>query len=83
VLHAVAPRRAECEFPECQKKNKKNKKKYLRPGGLVRGTADGNESPRHGMPLSSEHDAKVVILGASGVGKTCIGLRFVKNQFIP
>mmetsp|Transcript_23296 Transcript_23296/g.64054 ORF Transcript_23296/g.64054 Transcript_23296/m.64054 type:complete len:200 (-) Transcript_23296:218-817(-) len=34
------------------------------------------------MSLSSEHDAKVVILGASGVGKTCIGLRFVKGQFV-
>jgi len=31
---------------------------------------------------SSKHDAKVVILGASGVGKTCIGVRFVKDQFV-
>jgi len=30
----------------------------------------------------SKHDAKVVILGASGVGKTCIGVRFVKDQFV-
>eukprot|EP00965_Chrysotila_dentata_P247279 6207652-Pleurochrysis_carterae.AAC.6 len=28
------------------------------------------------------HDAKVVLLGASGVGKTCIGVRFVKEQFV-
>jgi small GTP-binding protein len=27
-------------------------------------------------------DFKVVILGASGVGKTCLGLRFVKDQFV-
>jgi len=27
-------------------------------------------------------DYKVVILGASGVGKTCLGLRFVKDQFV-
>ena len=27
-------------------------------------------------------DAKLVILGASGVGKTCIGLRFVKDTFV-
>jgi hypothetical protein len=27
VLHAVAPRRAVCEFPECRKKKKKKKKK--------------------------------------------------------
>ena len=32
---------------------------------------------------ASKQDAKVVILGASGVGKTCIGLRFVKDQFVP
>lgn len=32
--------------------------------------------------MSSKHDAKVVILGASGVGKTCLGLRFVKDQFV-
>ena len=32
--------------------------------------------------MSSRHDAKVVILGASGVGKTCLGLRFVKDQFV-
>ena len=31
---------------------------------------------------SSKHEAKVVILGASGVGKTCIGVRFVKDQFV-
>ena len=30
----------------------------------------------------SKHDYKVVILGASGVGKTCLGLRFVKDQFV-
>jgi small GTP-binding protein len=30
----------------------------------------------------SKHDAKIVILGASGVGKTCLGLRFVKDQFV-
>ncbi|KAJ1630622.1 ras-related protein rab-31-like protein [Pavlovales sp. CCMP2436] len=29
------------------------------------------------------HDAKVVVLGGSGVGKTCIACRFVKNQFAP
>ena len=28
------------------------------------------------------NDYKVVILGASGVGKTCLGLRFVKDQFV-
>ena len=33
-------------------------------------------------PMSSKHDAKLVILGASGVGKTCLGLRFVKDQFV-
>ena len=32
--------------------------------------------------MSSKHDAKLVILGASGVGKTCLGLRFVKDQFV-
>lgn len=32
--------------------------------------------------MSSKHDAKIVILGASGVGKTCLGLRFVKDQFV-
>ena len=32
--------------------------------------------------MSSRHDAKLVILGASGVGKTCLGLRFVKDQFV-
>jgi len=32
--------------------------------------------------MSNKHDAKVVILGASGVGKTCLGLRFVKDQFV-
>ena len=31
--------------------------------------------------VMSKHDAKIVILGASGVGKTCIGLRFVKDPF--
>ena len=31
---------------------------------------------------SSNHEAKVVILGAAGVGKTCIGARFVKDQFV-
>lgn len=30
----------------------------------------------------SKQDYKVVILGASGVGKTCLGLRFVKDQFV-
>ena len=35
-----------------------------------------------GMSGAAKHDAKVVILGASGVGKTCIGLRFVKDQFV-
>ena len=35
-----------------------------------------------GISNASKHDAKVVILGASGVGKTCIGLRFVKDQFV-
>jgi len=29
-----------------------------------------------------KQDYKVVILGASGVGKTCLGLRFVKDQFV-
>mmetsp|Transcript_1333 Transcript_1333/g.4225 ORF Transcript_1333/g.4225 Transcript_1333/m.4225 type:complete len:203 (-) Transcript_1333:16-624(-) len=32
--------------------------------------------------MSSKQDAKVVILGASGCGKTCLSLRFVKDQFI-
>lgn len=32
-------------------------------------------------PSQGKSDAKVVILGASCVGKTCIGLRFVKDQF--
>jgi len=41
------------------------------------------QSRRGVMPLQAKHDAKVVILGASGVGKTCIGLRFVKDQWIP
>mmetsp|Transcript_17384 Transcript_17384/g.46939 ORF Transcript_17384/g.46939 Transcript_17384/m.46939 type:complete len:204 (-) Transcript_17384:563-1174(-) len=31
----------------------------------------------------ARHDAKVVVLGSSGVGKTCIACRFVKNQFAP
>ena len=31
---------------------------------------------------SYRSDYKVVILGASGVGKTCLGLRFVKDQFV-
>ena len=31
---------------------------------------------------SKRYDAKLVILGASGVGKTCLGLRFVKDQFV-
>jgi len=31
---------------------------------------------------SQRQDFKVVILGASGVGKTCLGLRFVKDQFV-
>ena len=31
---------------------------------------------------SKSNDYKVVILGASGVGKTCLGLRFVKDQFV-
>jgi len=31
---------------------------------------------------SRSTDYKVVILGASGVGKTCLGLRFVKDQFV-
>lgn len=31
---------------------------------------------------TSRFDAKLVILGASGVGKTCLGLRFVKDQFV-
>jgi len=31
---------------------------------------------------ASRYDAKLVILGASGVGKTCLGLRFVKDQFV-
>ena len=30
----------------------------------------------------SKQDYKVVILGASGVGTTCLGLRFVKDQFV-
>lgn len=32
---------------------------------------------------AARHDAKVVVLGSSGVGKTCIACRFVKNQFAP
>ena len=32
--------------------------------------------------MSKQQDHKVVILGASGVGKTCLGLRFVKDQFV-
>ena len=31
---------------------------------------------------ASKYDAKLVILGSSGVGKTCLGLRFVKDQFV-
>lgn len=31
---------------------------------------------------TERYDAKLVILGASGVGKTCLGLRFVKDQFV-
>jgi small GTP-binding protein len=34
------------------------------------------------MTSSYRTDYKVVILGASGVGKTCLGLRFVKDQFV-
>lgn len=34
------------------------------------------------MTAVSKQDYKVVILGASGVGKTCLGLRFVKDQFV-
>ncbi|KAL1496750.1 hypothetical protein AB1Y20_014340 [Prymnesium parvum] len=33
-------------------------------------------------PSAARYDAKLVILGASGVGKTCLGLRFVKDQFV-
>ena len=35
------------------------------------------------MQAAARHDAKVVVLGSSGVGKTCIACRFVKNQFAP
>jgi small GTP-binding protein len=35
-----------------------------------------------GMAAGARQDYKVVILGASGVGKTCVGLRFVKDQFV-
>ena len=34
------------------------------------------------MAAPMRQDYKVVILGASGVGKTCLGLRFVKDQFV-
>ena len=33
-------------------------------------------------PPVLKHDAKLVILGSAGVGKTCLGLRFVKDQFV-
>jgi small GTP-binding protein len=35
------------------------------------------------MAAVVRNDAKVVVLGSSGVGKTCIACRFVKNQFAP
>jgi len=35
-----------------------------------------------GAQGAARYDAKLVILGASGVGKTCLGLRFVKDQFV-
>lgn len=40
------------------------------------------QTHRLAVTMSSKQDAKVVILGASGCGKTCLSLRFVKDQFI-
>ena len=47
----------------------------------------GRSAPRLYSTMSAQdvvrrQDFKVVILGASGVGKTCLGLRFVKDQFV-
>ena len=44
--------------------------------------AGSQKDPPEQKNMSSKHDAKLVILGASGVGKTCLGLRFVKDQFV-
>jgi len=39
------------------------------------------EQPRRGNEEGDERRFKLVVLGAAGVGKTCLTLRFVRGVF--
>ncbi|KAF2295640.1 hypothetical protein GH714_033382 [Hevea brasiliensis] len=53
------------------------------PGGSSGRLSGLNNSESNGVPDAKNLRVKLVLLGDSGVGKSCIVLRFVRGQFDP